>query len=120
MVEIVWKEPPPAVSSKYAAVLGELRKNPGRWALVVPAATSSGAYTAWKKLGCETRTARVNPGESKPRYEIYARWPEPREGSNGPKPAVVRPAGAGAYDPGLGRAARGVPADGLPVESLLR
>lgn len=76
MVEITWKEPPPTVSAKYAPVLGELKKNPGRWALVNESASSSGAGQPWKKLGCEASVHRANPGEDKARYDVYARWPE--------------------------------------------
>lgn len=123
MVEIIWKEPPPAVNSEKAAILAELQKHPGRWALLGKDKSSSAAADPWKKLGCEATYRRTNPGEKKPKYDVYARWPEKPtpKASPVPAPAAVRTTGGGTtYDPGLGRAARGVPADGLPVESLRR
>lgn len=135
-VEIEWKESPPRpsrIESQNAAILAELKKNPGRWALLLPDRSSSGAGGGWKKLGCEVVSSRKNPGEEKAKYDIYVRWPERKVNGEGrvvqpagtqAKPPVqpmgppVRPAGAGTYDPGLGRAARGVPEDGLPVSSL--
>lgn len=141
MVEIIWKEPPPAVSSEKLAVLTELRKNPGRWALVQRAMASSSATAPWVKLGCE---AVYRKSEDQPKkFDIYARWPERpakpplqyppgvRGGMEnashvkdrvvapaGTEPKPPRPAGPGTYDPGLGRAARGVPEEGMPVATL--
>ena len=83
----------------------------------------SPATAPWLKLGCE---AVYRKSEDQPKkYDVYARWPEPK------KPILSKPdgtfsrggvslAGPGMYDPGIGRAARGVPEDGLPVESLRR
>lgn len=130
MVEMIWKEPPPAVSSEKAAILAELQKHPGRWALVGKDKSSSAAADPWKKLGCEATYRRTNPGDKKPLYDVYGRWPEPKAGT---KPPPQYPAGArdpvptnpviqsraGTYDPGQ-RDARGVPSNGLPVESLRR
>jgi hypothetical protein len=76
MVEIIWKEPPPAVSSEVAPILGALKNNPGRWALVRQKVTSSSAGAPWKKQGCEARVHRTNPREKPARYDVYARWPE--------------------------------------------
>jgi hypothetical protein len=123
MVEILWQDPPPKVDSRHAATLAALKANPGRWALLLADRTSSTAGTAWKKLGCEVEVSRKNPGETPPKYDVYARWPD----SPAPKPApLARPAGPdslragpGTYDP-LGRDRRGVPSDGLPVASLQR
>lgn len=127
-VEINWKEPPPRptrMESQNAAILAELKRNPGRWALMLANRSSSGAGGGWKKAGCEVQSCRNNPGEEKPKYDIYVRWPEqkpdkPRPASLSPASGLpgVRPAGPGTYDPGLGRAARGIPEDGLPVETL--
>lgn len=75
MVEMIWKEPPPAVSSEKAPVLAALQKNPGRWALVQSGYKSSSGAAPWRKLGCEAthrRSAEGKAGE----YDIYARWPE--------------------------------------------
>lgn len=125
MVEMIWKEPPPAVSAEKAAILTELRNHPGRWALVQQDRSSSSAAAPWQKLGCESKAARKNPGEAPAKYDVYARWPEAKRtaakefSAGGVNPVAPRPAvGGGTYDPGAGRAARGIPADGLPVESL--
>lgn len=75
MLEMIWKEPPPAVSSEKAPVLAALQKNPGRWALVQSGYKSSSGAAPWRKLGCEAthrRSAEGKAGE----YDIYARWPE--------------------------------------------
>lgn len=129
MVEMIWKEPPPVVSSEKAAVLAELQKHPGRWALVQAAYKSTSGANAWKKLGCEATHRRTEaPGA----YDIYARWPEAKtkgvpHGQNViseelkpgyPKPpTMVRPAGPGMYKP-EDRDARGVPSNGLPASIL--
>lgn len=129
MVEIIWQEPPPAVSTEKAAILAELQNHPGRWALLGKDKSSSAAADPWRKLGCEAVARRTNPGEKKCLYDVYARWPEgkpdkPRPamnaGSGLPGAAPVRPSSGGTYDPGLGRAARGVPAEGLHPASLRR
>lgn len=124
-VEINWKEPPPRpsrIESQNAAILAELKKNPGRWALLLPDRSSSGAGGGWKKLGCEVTASRKNPGEEKAKYDIYVRWPVKKQeyplASEVAKGGLIRSSSPGTYDPGLGRAARGVPEDGLPVSSL--
>lgn len=77
MVEMIWKEPPPAVSSEKAAILAELKKNPGRWALVQSRYKSTSGAAPWKKLGCEATHRRADTTEGKStEYDIYARWPE--------------------------------------------
>lgn len=82
MVEMIWKEPPPAVSSEKAPVLAELQKNPGRWALVQTRYKSSSGATAWRKLGCEAAHRRVESADGKSMdYDIYARWPEAKTGT---------------------------------------
>jgi hypothetical protein len=76
MVEMIWKEPPPAVSSEKAAILAELKKNPGRWALVQTRYKSTSGTAPWKKLGCEATHRRAETTEGKStEYDIYARWP---------------------------------------------
>ena len=76
MVEIVWKEPPPMTTGKNAAILAELKKHPGRWALVNDSASSTSAPAVWKKLGCEAVHRRDETSTDKVRYHVYARWPE--------------------------------------------
>ncbi|QWY84248.1 hypothetical protein QEO77_gp55 [Arthrobacter phage Zaheer] len=91
MVEMIWKEPPPAVSSEKAAVLAELQKHPGRWALVQSRYKSSSAAAPWRKLGCEATHRRSESGE-KGEYDVYARWPK-KDGSEAteakPEPAAA-------------------------------
>lgn len=81
MVEIIWREPPPSISSEKAEVLAELQKNPGRWALVQQDKSSSGSAAPWQKIGCQARAHRKNPGEKVPKYDVYARWPEAKTGT---------------------------------------
>ena len=81
MVEIIWREPPPSISSEKAEVLAELQKNPGRWALVQQDKSSSGSAAPWQKIGCQARAHRKNPGEKVPKYDVYARWPEGKAGA---------------------------------------
>lgn len=83
MVEIIWKEPPPAVSSEKAPILAELQKHPGRWALVQSRYKSSSAAAPWRKLGCEATHRRSESGE-RGEYDVYARWPEKVEAEPAP------------------------------------
>jgi hypothetical protein len=91
MFEMIWKEPPPLVSSEKAAALAELQKNPGRWALVQSRYKSTSGTTAWKKLGCEATHRRSDTATgNSPEYDIYARWPETKAaGSSKPLPLPV-------------------------------
>ncbi|WNM72269.1 hypothetical protein SEA_GUSANITA_49 [Arthrobacter phage Gusanita] len=73
-MEMIWKEPPPAVSSEKAGILAELQKHPGRWALVQSRYKSSSAAAPWRKLGCEATHRRSESGKSG-EYDVYARWP---------------------------------------------
>jgi hypothetical protein len=128
-VKIVWKEPPPPKTGN-DAVLVELKANPGRWALLAEGKASSGMGTPWRKLGCETRTVRTNPGDAKPRYDLYVRWPAQKSLGNlsvprpaprpAPDPAAVQRATQEATAFARDRAARGVPETGKPVETLHR
>lgn len=72
---MIWKEPPPAVSSEKAPILAELQKNPGRWALVQSGYKSSSGAAPWRKLGCEAVHRRSEAGKTG-EYDIYARWPK--------------------------------------------
>jgi hypothetical protein len=95
MVEMIWKEPPPAVSSEKAPVLAELQKHPGRWAMVQPDRSSSGAAAPWQKLGCQAKASRKNPGETPAKYDVYARWPEGKTGSAKTAAAVANAVASG-------------------------
>lgn len=73
----VRREDPPVASrtsggrAKVDREIAHFKKNVGVWFKVRENA-SSGAYTTYKKRGCETRTKTVGTG----RYDIWARWPE--------------------------------------------
>lgn len=78
MVEIKWQEPPAALTL-HDSIVEALKKNHGRWALVAEDRSSSSSGTPWNKSGCETKVHRKNPGEGKPKYDVYARWPEEKK-----------------------------------------
>ena len=135
MVEIVWKEPPPAVgSAETAEILAALKANPGKWAQVKKGMKSSTGYTTWKKLGCEAVARRDDAGTL---WDVYARWPAKTPptvptypaGARGPAtPAPARPKAAATApahtpDPGLNkylenRRARGNHPDGSIQEAV--
>ncbi len=82
MSDIKWEEPPPASkgrgSTKWKSILAELRRNPGRWALVLDDASPS--MTTFIKQG---RVGDAKPGEFEARSRceggqrrgaIYARY----------------------------------------------
>lgn len=96
MVEMIWKEPPPAISSEKAEILTELQKHPGRWALVQARYKSTSATAPWKKLGCEAvyrRSETTETGSKSPDYDIYARWPEAKTAApKVPAPTTVEKA----------------------------
>ena len=75
MVEIKWQDPPAALTL-HDSIVAALKNNPGRWALVAEDRSSSSSGTPWTKSGCETKVHRKNPGDGKPKYDVYARWPE--------------------------------------------
>lgn len=86
MVEIVWKEPPPAVgSAETAEILAALKANPGKWAQVKKGMKSSTGYTTWKKLGCEAVARRDDAGTL---WDVYARWPDAKTARPTPAPAA--------------------------------
>jgi hypothetical protein len=70
------EEPPAKVrkvgnSTKIDREVRHLMRHPGVWYKVREAA-AAGAYTVYKKRGCETRTKTVENG----RYDIWAMFPE--------------------------------------------
>jgi len=75
MVEIKWQDPPAALTL-HDSIVAALKNNPGRWALVAEDRSSSSSGTPWTKSGFETKVHRKNPGDGKPKYDVYARWPE--------------------------------------------
>jgi hypothetical protein len=82
MTDVVWEDPPPdsrgrglsGAAARNAAILAEVKAHPGKWALVSEDIARSVAQ-AWKKKGCETRTATNGRGVTA-RGKLYVRWPE--------------------------------------------
>lgn len=89
MVEIKWQNPPSRSSrgTQYDEIIEELKKNPGRWALVSEDWKTSGPPSPFKKAGCEA-TCRAN--KSSKTWSLYARY--------APKGHVATPAPAAAKD----------------------
>jgi hypothetical protein len=126
--EIEWKEPP--ATNRTAAsdiILAELKKHPGVWARVGKDMSSTSCSGPWRKQGCEATISRTNPGEKKPKYDLYVRWPVPKIVPAAPARNLGAPAAAQAqanrvHVPGNGyvadRAARGIPANGKPLSDL--
>ena len=73
MVEMKWKNPPSRSSrgTQYDEIIEELKKHPGRWALISEDWKTSGPPSRFKKAGCEA-TCRANK-ESKT-WSLYARY----------------------------------------------
>lgn len=137
--ELEWRDPPTPAAAAYEPILRELRARPGKWARVQKDRSTSNGAASWAKLGCEAKAIRANPGEKPPRYDIYVRWPalpqpEPKRPSEGTVKAVTNGTAVVQRPPlpspgsistntererfAAARAARGVPADGIPVEYL--
>lgn len=80
-VEIEWAEPPAPIqrgrgkAEQNDAIVAELKKRPGKWAVVQRGMASAGC-SSWTKCGCEAvgRRGQDSP-EGGARYDIYARWP---------------------------------------------
>lgn len=79
MKTLEWKEPPPRANSDTQEAIAQLQANPGRWARVQKEVSSSAASQKWKNLGCEATHRKVESADGKPRYDVYARWPEPKK-----------------------------------------
>lgn len=109
-MELEWKEPPPeaTIVGKNMAIVAALKQKPGVWARLKKNVSAGSAADQFKKLGVQVVVHRINPRERPARYDIYGRWPA----------VPVRPAPPGATYKPEDRAARGIPADGLPVARL--
>ena len=77
-----WEEPPASergpgrkASPRIEKEVDAMRKRPGKW-MKVREAASSGAYTVYKKRGCEVRVKSVGLIDGQQRYDVWARWPE--------------------------------------------
>ena len=91
MVEIKWQNPPSrsSLGTMYDEIVEELKKNPGRWALVSEDWKTSAPPAALRKAGCES-TCRANKDAKVKSWRLYARFPD--GGATGPQP---RPADNG-------------------------
>lgn len=76
-----WEEPPASNSGpvrrptlRIDREVEAMKKNPGKW-MKVRESASSGAYTVYKKRGCEVRVKTV----ADQRYDVWARWVEGSE-----------------------------------------
>jgi len=98
MVEMKWKNPPSRSSrgTQYDEIIEELKKHPGRWALISEDWKTSGPPSRFKKAGCEA-TCRANK-ESKT-WSLYARY-APKGHVAAPAPAVGKAAVAKAVPTG--------------------
>lgn len=72
-----WEDPPPAnrvtdESRAFIALVETLRAQPGRWALIWPAAKSGGVSMSLKRYGLEATTRALGNG----RIAVYARYPK--------------------------------------------
>lgn len=83
-VDLVWEEPPAETLGRGASaaidrVVETLKGNPGKWARVEDAASSSSAVAKWKKRGCEALARHLprEKGQRDYKYAIYVRWPAP-------------------------------------------
>lgn len=78
MSGIKWEEPQevtsgPGRKSEYAAVVNELKRNPGRWAVVAEDVAPSMAGYLKRRYGVEVTTRGVKNGKAE---KVFARWPE--------------------------------------------
>ena len=88
MVELKWQDPPSrsgaASGMAWQAVIEELKRNPGRWALVTDKWKTSVAPAAFRQQGCERTTRKNTDGKT---YSVYARFPRPTAAASPAAPA---------------------------------
>ena len=77
MTGLRWEVPPTENTRRDPdAIVAELKRNPGRWALV--GEDEALGTAVWKLRGCEQRTVT---GPIRGRGRMYVRWPEEQEKS---------------------------------------
>lgn len=73
--ELIWEDPTPRRSGepKWAAIIAELKKHPGKWAIIDRGYTlpATNGYTYLKRAGGECTQRKQNDGT----YVMYARMP---------------------------------------------
>lgn len=81
MTDIIWEDPPPRQRGggrgfDYDGFVAELKKHPGKWAVVRPGGAYSGAFgdahQRLRRCGCDALQRKQPDGT----YTLYARWPE--------------------------------------------
>lgn len=76
--EINWQEPPASErgkGGKWVRITVELKKDPGRWALVGEN-VRTGICSLLKRHGLEVQSVSAGKGYVRGYADIYARWPE--------------------------------------------
>lgn len=88
--EIVWEDPPPTQTSRTDRVMAQLRKHPGRWALIGEERTVFGGYW-WGKFrqdpDFEVKVVFRDPAAPLGAHAIYCRLIDRRV----PNPGVEGP-----------------------------
>lgn len=72
--EIRWQEPPATGNNRWAPVMDELKRNPGKWALLLTEVTS-GNGAQFRNRGFEVRAISKGRGYQPGKVDIYVRWP---------------------------------------------
>jgi len=69
-----WQDPPVKTPpDEYDVIVQKLKKQPGKWALVMTETyTSSG--NVFKKRGCEIKTSSIGTNYSNGKCDVYVRW----------------------------------------------
>lgn len=78
MVEIMWQDPPTRRQrpGEYESAIAELKKHPGRWALISAEWKTAHAPNAFRQAGCEITSRRNKDAEDGTKsWSVYARFP---------------------------------------------
>ena len=95
MVEIIWREPPPSISSEKAEVLAELQKNPGRWALV----PKYDVYARWPegKAGAAKTATAASPSKAPAVEKAISTGTALKPPATSPRAPLPAPKASGGY-----------------------
>lgn len=88
--EMEWEEPPPK-RTKWDLFVEELKKHPGRSAVVKRdvAHSSSSPVSQLRKMGVEVTTRKTAETDEHECWTIWARWPAEREAPDTSKPELT-------------------------------
>lgn len=78
-MKITWEDPGQTRILKQNEIdqtVEELKKHPGRWALISTGLSPS--PIPWKKRGCECTTRGAEDKNGRPVRKMYVRWPAPK------------------------------------------